>query len=123
MSDDIMVIKNLREVEGILEEQLSGTIELSIAEEYLADTNTKYHAQADFTRACDKVLTESNQNVAAEKWAEEGGVWDNGGHYLQDLARQIKAEYVSQVSTDTTLKETFRDLVRRLFRMDERQGV
>jgi polyhydroxyalkanoate synthesis regulator phasin len=86
----------------------------------MRDSHIAYRANWNLQDAGDKVLSQSNIDAILDNYASEGSIdWDNGGHFLQEIARQIKTEYVNQVMDDEKTGKEYKDMESRLIRIEE----
>lgn len=117
MSDAVQ-FSNLNDFAKEIEDYLSGSVQISI-DPRISKGHIAYRANWNLKDAGDKVLTESNISDTVSAWCDSGGGWDEGANFLQDLSRQIKAEYGNQVLNDKKTEDKMKDLEFRLIRIRE----
>lgn len=106
-------------IAAMIENAFNGSVTISI-DPRMKDSHIAYRANWNLQDAGDKVLSQSNIDAMLDNYASEGKIdWDNGGHFLQEIARQIKTEYVRQVLADEKTGEKYKDMESRLIRIEE----
>lgn len=118
MSESVLTITNLDEVCKEVGEQLSGSITVSLDDQYLKN-NTKYRAKVNFAKAAQSATEDSRVDAAIDNWLDAGGSWESGGFFLQDVARQVKSDYVNNIMDDSKSNAQFKDLQARVIRIEE----
>ena len=120
MSDAIEIL-NVAEIESAMREIIEGQIEISIDDRF-TDSHIAYRANWNLKDAIDAVVTDSNVESAIDNWVSSGmNAWDTGSNFMQDVARQVKSEYVNQVATDKKTPDKMKDMESRLIRVEERR--
>lgn len=118
MNESMLTITNMDEVCKEVVEQLSGSITVYLDDQYLKG-NTKFRAKVNFTKAAQSATEDSRVDAAIGNWLDAGGGWDSGGFFLQDVARQVKSDYVNNTMDDDKSNAKFKDLQARIIRIEE----
>ena len=120
MSDAVEIL-NTTEIENAIKDIVEGQVEISIDDRF-TDSHIAYRANWNLKDAIDIAAADSNVNAAISNWIDSGmGPWSEGGNFMQEIARQVKAEYKNQVMMDDKTPAKMKDMESRLIRVEERR--